>query len=82
MALSNGKKNKVGFHTCSSKGVSMDSSPVCWDSISLCWAVALLRTEEKNSPAYKLIDNERLTKIKRSKYIMNVAGSTWIANLA
>lgn len=42
----------VGKHTWSiNKGVSSDSSPLWCDSISLCWAVALLRAEEKNSPA-------------------------------
>ena len=44
----------VGTPTLScNKGASSDSSPVCWDSNSFCRAVAFLRAEEKNSPAYK-----------------------------
>lgn len=44
----------VGKHfTWSSKGVSMDSSPALLDSLSLCWAVALLWAAWKNSPAWR-----------------------------
>lgn len=45
-------EHQVKFFTCSiSKGVSNDSSPVCCDRNSICWAV--LSAEWKNSPAWR-----------------------------
>lgn len=50
------QKTKIEFKICtcsSNRGVSKDSSPLWTDSASLCWAVALLMAEWKNSPAWE-----------------------------